>query len=76
MLTKKDKILQMFNAQKFYEGSKTFGWGCFRNNNLHAEITGGYDDVQYSAQILRKLGYKVAIGSLAMHVWENSKNSL
>jgi len=64
-MTKKDKILKIFNSKKFNNGWKIFTYEDFFNEGLAPTIEYGqsYCDVIYAKRILQKMGYRVLIGS-------------
>lgn len=70
-MTKKDKILQLFNSKKFERGVKTFTYDDFYNIGLNPTIEYGekYCDIIYASRVIKKLGHRVGIG-MAFHVWE------
>lgn len=73
--SKKSIILRMFNNHPFQNGTKSISYDTFRKYyDLYVEPEGGYDDVQYAATILRKMGYKALIGSLGLHIWDREEN--
>lgn len=67
-MSKKDKILEMFNSiewQKTAQGySKIFTNESFRSRGLCGTVEYGekYCDVIYARRIFQKMGFKVGIG--------------
>lgn len=79
-MTKKDKILKIFNDADWLESPsgqrvKTLGYYDFLNAGLNQTIEYGetYCDVIYARKILTKMGYKVLVG-MSFHVYEKNSN--
>ncbi len=70
-MTKKDKILQLFNSREFERGVKTFTYDDFLGAGLSPRVEDDekYCDIIYARRIIKKLGHRVGIG-MAFHVWE------
>jgi hypothetical protein len=76
-LTKKQRILDMFNSQEWFKSSggnmvKTFTGDHFWSYDLAPWIEDceSYNDVIYARRIIQGLGHKVLIG-LAFHVYKD-----
>lgn len=81
-MTKKEKILEMFDKVEWTKGlsgkrTKILTYEHFRENGLNAtiEYQEKYCDVIYARQILNKMGYEVFIG-MGFHVYAKQFNNL
>ena len=81
-VTKKAKILSRLNENIVIDdGTKRFkilSKNDFRDMGLGSTIEYGerYCDIIYAQQLLRKLGYRVLLGSMCMYVHETENKKL
>ena len=75
-MTKKDKILKLFNSMEWFnspsgEKVKTITYDDFRSIDLNPtiEYCESYCDIIYARRVIQKLGHKVLIGT-GFHVYK------
>jgi hypothetical protein len=63
-MSKRAKILEMFNSKDWVDNTKYFNSDDFHSRGLDSTIEFAFkwNDVKYARKIFRELGYKVLIG--------------
>lgn len=74
-MTKKEKILKLFNELEWHDGTKYIQKHDLRKYELDRtlEFGGGWNDIYYLGKILRAEGYRVLYGTHAIYVQLKSK---
>ena len=72
-MTKKQRILNLFESIPWHNDTKGINYDHLRNNDFETSVEHGqkWGDVYYIMRVLRKEGYTVLLGNYSICIYRN-----